>query len=240
MKNRPPSSRHAAIRPHVTLLSDDDLHWFNEGTHGDLYQKLGAHQITDGNVPGTYFAVWAPNAEGVSVVGLFNDWDPVRHPLRPRGQSGIWEGFVPHVGKGTLYKYHIRSRLANYRVDKSDPFGVFHEVAPKTASIVWDLDYDWQDGDWMKGRHARQRLNSPVAIYEVHLGSWRRVLQEGNRSLSYREMAAELVEHVQRLGFTHVEFLPAMEHPFFGSWGYQVTGFFARPADTARHKISCT
>ena len=141
-------------------------------------------------VAGTYFAVWAPNARSVNVVGEFNHWDKQSHPLKPRGSSGIWEGLVPGIGQGTLYKYHIVSRSGDYQVDKADPFGMFHEVAPKTASIVWDLDYQWGDGDWMAGRASRNRLESPISIYEVHLGSWRRVADDGNRSLSYRELAS--------------------------------------------------
>ncbi len=227
-KNTTTDKCEAVVRYDVSLLSDDDLHLFNEGTHFDIHTKLGAHrcQGKDGSA-GTCFAVWAPNARSVSIVGNFNDWDEHSHRLRPRGSSGIWEGFVPGMGHGALYKYHIVSRDDKYVVDKSDPFGVFHEVAPKTASIVWDLDYQWGDGDWMATRAARNRLDAPMSIYEVHLGSWRRVASEGNRSLSYREMAIELADHVQRCGFTHVEFLPVMEHPFFGSWGYQTTGYFA-------------
>ena len=211
----------------VSLLTKDDLYLFNEGTHLDLHRKLGAHLIEQDQIQGAYFAVWAPDAQRVSVVGTFNDWNPQSHPLRPREQSGIWEGFVPGIESGTLYKYHIQSRMSRYRVDKSDPFGVFHEVAPKTASIVWDLQYEWRDHDWMAGRGARNSLSAPMSVYEVHLGSWRRVEEEGYRSLSYRELAPQLAEHVKLLGHTHVEFLPVMEHPFFGSWGYQITGYFA-------------
>ncbi len=216
------------VRHDQSMLTDDDIHLFNEGTHFDLQSKLGAHATSAGDgTQGTCFAVWAPNAGTVSVVGEFNDWDKESHPLKPRGSSGIWEGFVPGIAQGTLYKYHIRRRDGGYQVDKADPFGVFHEVAPKTASIVWDLDYEWGDGEWMSGRAARNRLKAPMSIYEVHLGAWRRVAAEENRSLSYRELAPELADHALRCGFTHVEFLPVMEHPFFGSWGYQTTGYFA-------------
>ncbi len=211
----------------VSLLTRDDLYLFNEGTHLDLHKKLGAHRISQNGTAGVYFAVWAPDAQRVSVVGTFNGWNTETHPLRPREQSGIWEGFVPDIGQGTLYKYHIQSRMNRYSVNKSDPYGVFHEVAPKTASIVWDLDYQWRDQEWMTNRGKRNSLNSPISIYEVHLGSWKRVPTEGYRSLSYRELAPQLAEHVKLLGHTHVEFLPVMEHPFFGSWGYQVTGYFA-------------
>lgn len=215
-------------REHVSRLTDTDVHLFNEGTHFDLHKKLGSHVMMakDGS-QGVYFAVWAPNAWSVTVVGDFNNWDKKSHPLQPRGQSGIWEGFFTDVEEGMLYKYHITSNRRGYQVDKSDPFGVSHEVAPKTASIVWNLDYEWGDKEWMENRHKKNGLDSPMSIYEVHLGSWRRVEEEGNRSLSYREIAVELAEHVKRCGFTHVEFLPVMEHPFFGSWGYQTTGYYA-------------
>jgi 1,4-alpha-glucan branching enzyme len=203
------------------------LYLFNEGTHLDLHRKLGAHLIEKDGKQGVFFAVWAPDAHRVSVVGTFNGWNTESHPLRAREQSGIWEGFVPDIGEGTLYKYHIQSRMNQYSVNKSDPFGVFHEVAPKTASIVWNLGYDWQDREWMAGRGKKNSLAAPISVYEVHLGSWRRAKGEGYRSLSYRELAPQLAEHVKLLGHTHVEFLPVMEHPFFGSWGYQVTGYYA-------------
>jgi 1,4-alpha-glucan branching enzyme len=211
----------------VTLLGDQDLYFFNEGSHFRLYEKLGAHPITVNGTEGTYFAIWAPDAEQVFVTGTFNNWDKESHPLHPRGQSGIWEGFFPGLGKEILYKYHIVSRFNGYRVDKTDPFSVFNEIPPKTASIVWDLEYAWGDQEWMEKRRTHSSLDTPMSIYEVHLGSWRRVPKEGNRSLSYRELAAELVEYVKQMGFTHVEFLPIMDHPFFGSWGYQITGYFA-------------
>ncbi len=210
-----------------SLLTEDDVYLFNEGTHFHLYEKLGSHVISDRDVQGTCFAVWAPEAESVSVIGEFNGWDKSRHPLQPRNSSGIWEGFIPGLGKGTLYKYHIRSRHLGYTVDKTDPFSLFNEIPPKTASIVWDLDYNWNDQAWMSQRAGWNALDAPISIYEVHFGSWMRVPEEGNRSLSYREAASKLVEYVQRLGFTHVEFLPLMDHPFFGSWGYQTTGYFA-------------
>jgi 1,4-alpha-glucan branching enzyme len=163
----------------------------------------------------------------VSVAGDFNGWNRGNHPLESRGQSGIWEGFLPGLRRGTLYKYHVTSRYDGYRVDKTDPFGVHHEVPPKTASVVWDLDYTWGDAEWLAKRAARDRLDAPMSVYELHLGSWMRVPEEQNRWLSYRELAPRLVEYVTGMGFTHVEFMPVMEHPFYGSWGYQVTGFFA-------------
>jgi len=216
-----------AVRYDVTRLTDDDLYLFNEGSHYHLYQKFGAHPTQVDGTEGTYFAVWAPNARLIAVMGNFNGWDKSSHQLRQRGQSGIWEGFIPEAGKGTLYKYYIVSHQRGYRVEKSDPFALFNEIPPKTASIVWDMDYPWGDHDWMEKRRERNALDAPISTYEVHLGSWRRVSEEGNRSLSYRELAHQLTEYVQQTGFTHVEFLPVMEHPFFGSWGYQTTGYFA-------------
>ncbi len=211
----------------ITLLTEDDLYLFNEGNHFRLYHKLGAYPITVNEQKGTHFSVWAPDAREVSIVGNFNGWDGAGSPLRPRGQSGIWETFIPGVGKGALYKYHITPRYGGRSREKADPFAVYSEIAPKTASIVWDLEYDWGDGEWMAQRGSRNALDSPIAIYEVHLGSWKRVPGEGYRSLSYRELAVQLTDYVRQMGFTHVEFLPVMEHPFFGSWGYQTTGYFA-------------
>jgi 1,4-alpha-glucan branching enzyme len=172
--------------------------------------------------------VWAPNAERVSVIGDFNGWNPEAHPLAPRWDgSGIWEGFIPGVGHGNLYKYRIVSRFGGYSGDKGDPLAFFWETPPGTASIVWDLRYDWRDEAWLRTRHRTNARESPMAIYEVHLGSWRRVPEEGHRPLTYREMAEALTQYVKEMGFTHVEFLPVMEHPFYGSWGYQTIGYFA-------------
>ncbi len=221
------SANTSDVRHDVSRISDDDLFMFNEGSHFTLWEKLGAHRAEHDGRGGTSFAVWAPDAEKVSVVGDFNGWNPDAHPLAARGQSGIWEGFIPGVGRGALYKYHVRSRFHGYRVDKADPLGFRHEVPPKTGSVVWDLEYEWHDAAWMKGRGARAGLAAPMATYEVHLGSWMHVPEEGNRPLTYRELAPKLAEYVARMGFTHVEFLPVMEHPFYGSWGYQITGFFA-------------
>ena len=206
-------------------LTRDDQHLFNEGTHLCLHKKLGAHVTSRQGRPGTHFAVWAPNAEQVLVIGDCNQWDKEASPLALQGVSGIWSGFIPEVGPGTTYKYHIRSRFGEYRVDKADPFGFQQETPPRTGSVVRDLRYEWQDGEWMKTRGERFRLDRPVSIYEVHLGSWMR--EDPGRWLSYRELAPKLAEHVKRLGFTHVEVLPVMEHPFYGSWGYQTTGYFA-------------
>lgn len=165
----------------VTLLSDADLYYFNEGTHARLYEKLGAHPLTIDGVRGTYFAVWAPNATQVCVMGDFNDWCQDGQPLQPREQSGIWEGFIAQVEAGAVYKYAIRSRHGGYSVDKADPYGFCHETPPRTASVVWELWYDWSDAAWMAERARRQTLTAPMAIYEMHLGSWRRVLEEKNR-----------------------------------------------------------
>jgi 1,4-alpha-glucan branching enzyme len=207
------------------LLTPDDLYLFNEGSHNRLYSRLGAHLLE--RDAGTHFAVWAPNAQSVSVVGAFNDWRPDANRLDPIGSSGVWGGIVPEAKRGDVYKYHILSRHRGYTVDKADPFGFMHEVPPSTASVVWDLEYDWGDGEWMRARERANSLDRPISIYEVHLGSWMRDPQRGYLSLSYRELAERLPAYVERLGFTHVEFLPVMEHPFFGSWGYQTTGFFA-------------
>jgi 1,4-alpha-glucan branching enzyme len=161
------------------------------------------------------------------VIGEFNHWQKGQQRLSPKGQSGIWEGFLPGIGKGTLYKYHIQSRFNGYGVDKADPFSIFNEIPPKTASIVWDLEHSWGDQEWMANRRHRNSLDKPMAIYEMHVGSWRRIAREGNRSLSYRELAPQLADYLEAMGYTHVEFLPIMDHPFFGSWGYQITGYFA-------------
>jgi 1,4-alpha-glucan branching enzyme len=215
----------------MTELTESDIYHFKEGTLFRAYEKLGAHaHMVDGQ-PGTRFAVWAPNAAAVSLVGDFNNWDRERHPLQARwDDSGIWELFVPGLGPGTLYKYHIRSRAGGYQVDKSDPFGYRCELPPRTASVVWDLQYEWNDLEWQRERARANALDAPWSIYEVHLGSWRRNPEEHNRSLTYRELAHELADYVIDMGFTHVELLPVMEHPFYGSWGYQVTGYFAPSA----------
>ncbi len=214
----------------VSLLTDQDLYLFNEGTHYRIHEKLGAHLITSGGEAGTCFGVWAPNAREVFVMGSFNGWNRHSHPLQARGNSGIWEGFVPGVSKGSLYKFHIVSHHHGHVGDKADPMGLFHEKPPRTASVVWDLEYEWADRGWMEKRAARNSLQAPVSIYEVHLGSWMRVPEEHSRPLSYREMAPRLADYVRHMGFTHVELLPVMEHPFYGSWGYQTTGYFAPTA----------
>ena len=208
-----------------SLLTPFDIHLFNEGTHSHLYEKLGAHLSRDPE--GAWFAVWAPNADAVSVIGDFNGWSRTANMLVPREQSGIWEGFIPDVKNGALYKYHVHSRITRSGADKADPYAVYAEQPPRQASIVWDLDYGWDDRDWMSGRSRANGRKAPWSVYEVHLGSWVRVPEEDNRWLTYRELAPRLADYAHRLGFTHVEFMPVMEHPFYGSWGYQVTGFFA-------------
>ena len=222
-------ARHRASdhRYQTSLLTDFDLHLFNEGTHDRLYQKLGAHPLLVDGRRGTFFAVWAPDADAVSVIGDHNQWDSRAHPLSPRASSGIWQAFIEGVEPGALYKYYVSSRFQGYRIDKTDPFAFFNEKPPKSASIVWDLTYTWNDGEWMESRARGDLLRSPMSIYEVHLGSWMRVPEEGNRWLNYREAAWKLAEYVNRMGFTHVEFLPLMEHPYYRSWGYQLTGYFA-------------
>ena len=216
------------------LLTDQDIYLFREGTHVRAYEKLGAHPVASpqaGGGEGTHFSAWAPNAASVSVVGDFNGWSPTAQRLQPRADSsGIWEGFVRGVRPGALYKYHIVSRHAAYTVDKSDPFAFYSEVPPRTASVVWDLSYEWGDGEWMRRRARVNALDAPWSIYEMHLGAWRRVPEENNRSLTYRELAHAVGDYLTEMGFTHVELMPVMEHPFFGSWGYQVTGYFAPTA----------
>jgi 1,4-alpha-glucan branching enzyme len=206
------------------LLTERDIYHFREGSYVRAYEKLGAHAS---GAAGTHFAVWAPNASAVSVIGDFNGWVPDEHALRPRADSsGIWEGELAGLGNGALYKYHVRSRLGGSG-EKADPYAFYAEQPPRTASRIWDLGYEWHDEEWLARRGAVNALAAPWSIYEVHLGSWRRVPEEGNRSLSYRELAHPLADYVTELGFTHVELLPVMEHPFYGSWGYQVTGYFA-------------
>ncbi|HEX4266816.1 MAG TPA: 1,4-alpha-glucan branching protein GlgB [Steroidobacteraceae bacterium] len=212
------------------LLTDHDIYLFREGTHVRAYEKLGAHAVARGpdGEQGTHFAVWAPNAAAVSVVGDFNGWNPATHPLTGRSDSsGIWEGFLPGVRAGSIYKYHIVSRHAGYTVDKADPFAFYCETPPRTASVVWDLSYDWGDEKWMSARGRVNAHDAPWSIYELHLGSWRRVPEENGRSMTYRELAHAVGDYAVEMGFTHVELLPIMEHPFYGSWGYQVTGYFA-------------
>jgi 1,4-alpha-glucan branching enzyme len=210
------------------LLTDFDVHLWAEGTHARAYEKLGAHVIERDGVAGTRFAVWAPDAVAVSVVGDFNGWRPGRHPMRPVGSSGVWECFIAGVVQGALYKYSVSSRYGDFTAEKADPYAFAAEIRPRSASKVWDLTgHDWGDHDWMANRARANGLGAPFSIYEVHLGSWMRVPEEGNRWLTYRELAPKLADYVHDLGFTHVEFLPVTEHPFDASWGYQTIGYFA-------------
>ena len=213
------------------VLTDFDLHLLSEGTHYRAFEKLGAHRIVQGTTTGVHFAVWAPNAERVSVIGDFNGWDGRVAPMRFLTAGGIWEIFIPDLPDGEKYKFEIRARTGAI-LKKTDPFARAFEAPPQTAAIVHDISqYVWRDGDWMTSRPAQGAwLDKPLAAYEVHLGSWARVPEEGNRFLTYREMAHRLVPYVKEMGFTHIELLPVMEHPFSGSWGYQVLGFFAPTA----------
>ena len=210
------------------VLTDFDLHLLGEGTHHKNYERLGAHVRVHEGIRGVHFAVWAPNALRVSVIGNFNHWDGRRHPMRNCGANGIWEVFLPDLVQGEVYKFEIKSRYHGYQVEKADPYGFSAEMRPKTASIVWDVqDFRWDDDDWMANRAESQGLDAPVSIYEVHLGSWKRKGDHGEQFLNYRELADDLVEHLRETGFTHVELLPINEHPFDGSWGYQPVGYFA-------------
>ncbi|MBR6412895.1 MAG: 1,4-alpha-glucan branching protein GlgB [Alphaproteobacteria bacterium] len=213
----------------LPVLGELDLYLYGEGNHMQIYQKLGAHLITHQGVEGVSFAVWAPNAKRVSVVGLFNDWDGRRHMMRPRGSSGIWELFIPGMKEWDIYKYELIGAQGRLMPLKSDPFGFAFEMRPKTGSLVFNGGrYQWSDADWIQnGRAKANALASPISVYEVHLGSWRRNSLENNRWLTYREMARELPEYIKQIGFTHVEFLPLAEYPFDGSWGYQITGLYA-------------
>jgi 1,4-alpha-glucan branching enzyme len=210
------------------VLTEYDLHLLGEGTHLRNFEKLGAHLITHEGFRGVHFAVWAPNARRVSVIGDFNHWDGRRHMLRSRGSGGIWEIFVPDLVQGEVYKFEIKSHNNGYMVAKTDPYGFFAELRPRTASVVWDVDnFAWTDDEWMAARPTLQGLDAPIAVYELHLGSWKRKADEGNRFLTYRELADELVIELNETGFTHIELLPITEHPFDGSWGYQPVGYYA-------------
>ncbi len=215
----------------MSRFGDQDVYLFREGTHSRLYERLGAQPGSREGRSGCVFGVWAPNAKSVSVIGDFNGWSPNTSPLTLSPSSGIWEGFVAGVAVGARYKYRITSRWPKekgYEVDKTDPFAFYREEPPESASIVWDLSFDWGDSEWMRNRGDANRLTAPWSIYEVHLGSWKRRPEGG--FLSYREQAEELVRYVLDMGFTHVELLPVMEHPYYPSWGYQVTGYFAPTA----------
>jgi len=209
------------------VLGEMDIHLFNEGTHYDIYKKLGAHLMEINGVRGVHFAVWAPNAQRVSIVGDFNHWDGRVHPMRKLVPSGIWEIFIPEVAEGDHYKVEIRGPHGDVFL-KTDPMAFYAQHGTQTGCMVFDLNrYTWGDGEWMRTRSQRDIYNSPMSIYEVHLGSWQRVVEEGNRSLSYGELADRLIPYVKELGFTHIELMPVMEHPFDGSWGYQVVNYYA-------------
>ena len=227
-KTLTPTKEGATDKPvEASLISDYDIHLFKEGRHYHLYKKLGSHLMNYLGTEGVYFALWAPNASEVTVIGDFNDWDRQRNPMRPReDSSGIWEVFIPEAKNGSIYKYFIRSSNG-YEVEKGDPYAFLWETPPRTASVVWDLKNDWNDNEWLSRRRNETEKEKAFSIYELHLGSWKRVPEEDARSLTYREMAEDLPHYVKEMGFSHVEFMPVMEHPFFGSWGYQVTGYFA-------------
>lgn len=211
-----------------SLFSQQDIYLFKEGSLFKIYELLGSHQINHEGKDGVYFAVWAPNAKHVSVIGDFNCWDKWTHPLNSRGDnSGIWEGFIPYLKKGDTYKYFILSNHNNYSAEKADPFAFHCETPQKTGSKVWDLEYEWNDDKWMKTRYKHNSHKAPISIYEMHIGSWRRKPEENNRMLSYRELADQLRDYCLEMNFTHIELMPIMEHPFYASWGYQTTGYFA-------------
>nr|WP_229213798.1 1,4-alpha-glucan branching protein GlgB [Dyadobacter psychrotolerans] len=211
----------------ISRFTDFDIHLFRQGKHFKLYEKFGSHVMEHKGVIGTYFAVWAPNASSISVIGNFNGWNKGQHALIPRwDSSGIWEGWIPNVGVSEVYKYFIISNNGQH-LEKSDPFALWCEIGPKTASIVWDTWYEWGDADWMKIRKEKNKLNAPISVYEVHLGSWQRDPSDPERHLTFKEIAAGLVPYVKEMGFTHVELMPVMEHPYTPSWGYQITGYFS-------------
>jgi len=236
-KKKPAATQIALVEPEVvkaenhvrpfTRFTDFDIHLFRAGKHYKLYEKLGSHVIELEGRTGTYFAVWAPNAASVSVIGNFNGWNKEAHKLFVRwDSSGIWEGFIPDIGNGEVYKYFIHSNQGE-NLEKSDPYALRWEQPPRTASIVWDTWYEWKDSEWMQHRYEHNSLNKPYSVYEVHLGSWLRSPENPETYLGYRLMADKLVPYVKEMGFTHVEFMPLMEHPFYPSWGYQITGYFA-------------
>jgi len=211
---------------HHSLFTDYDIHLFKSGKHFKLYEKLGSHLITLDGKSGVYFAVWAPNAEKVELIADFNYWNGSGYELFPKWDgSGIWEGFVENAKEGSSYKYKIYSKEGDQVLEKGDPFARYWEVPPKTASIIWRSKFEWKDKSWLNSRSKKNSHKSPFAVYEVHLGSWKR--NHDNYSLGYKQLAKELVDYVSDLNYTHVEFMPVMEHPFFGSWGYQITGYFA-------------
>jgi 1,4-alpha-glucan branching enzyme len=216
-----------AVQQVAEFITEYDIYLFREGKHFSLYEKLGAHVTENNGVKGTFFAVWAPNAKSVSVIGNFNGWLKDAHHLALReDESGIWQGFIPGVEKGEAYKYFIRSKHDNYSVEKADPVAFYSEQPPKTASVVWEYNYNWNDQKYMETRDEKNALDKPYSVYEVQLESWRRKSDQENQPLSYSELAEQLADYVNEMGYTHVELMPVTEYPFSGSWGYQVTGFF--------------
>ena len=214
-------------QPWYSRFTDFDISLFRAGRHYKLYEKFGSHVVTHDGLDGTYFALWAPNAKLVTLEGNFNGWNKSSHPMQVRWDgSGIWELFVPGIGTGEVYKYYISSNTGE-TLEKADPFALRWEEPPSTASIVWDTWYEWKDREWMDSRHQKNALNRPMSVYEMHFGSWARNIESPDDFLSYRQMAAKLIPYIKAMGFTHVEFLPMMEHPFYPSWGYQITGYFA-------------
>lgn len=229
-KTSPPPPTPVVSDAPYSRFSDFDIHLFRQGQHYKLYDKLGSHVVEHNGVRGTYFAVWAPNGNYVSVIGNFNGWNRDSHAMNPRWDgSGIWETFVPHIGNGEVYKYFIKSNMGPL-LEKADPFGLRMEEPPQTASIVWDTWYEWKDQEWLNTRHEHNKLTAPYSVYEVHLGSWLRDPADPDRCLKIGEYADRLVQHVKECGFTHVEFMPIMHHPYEPSWGYQITGYFAANA----------
>ena len=219
------------LRRDFSLLTGSDISLIKTGSHCRLYEKLGSHIVNRGKTKGVYFAVWAPNAAQVSVIGDFNSWNKESNPLKIRQDStGIWEGFIQGAKKGQMYKYFIVSKYNNYTVEKRDPFSFYCEKPPQRASIIWNLDYEWRDEKWMKERSQRSALSSPFSVYEVHFGSWHRFAEEQNRYPMYDEMAPGIIRYAKDMGFTHVEFLPLTAHPFYDSWGYQADGYFVPTA----------
>ena len=213
----------------LSTLSQMDIYLFKQGSYTKMYEKFGAHPMTHEGKKGVHFAVWAPNAKSVCVRGDFNDYKIDAHPLQLRSDdSGIWEGFIEDIAIGLTYKYHIVSLFHNIVHEKSDPFAFYSEVAPKSASRIYELDnYKWNDKKWMEKRYKNNACDSPISVYEMHVGSWRRNPLEGNRYLTYKELALELVPYLKEMNYTHVEFMPLSEYPYFGSWGYQVVGYFS-------------
>ncbi len=222
----PAKNRAAAANDFSPTLGEIDLHLFGEGRHELVYAKLGAHPIIHEGQAGVSFAVWAPSAERVSVVGNFNAWDGTKNPMRALGSSGVWEVFIPSLQAGELYKYEIKSPGLPLFL-KADPYSFYAEIPPATSSVVYESNYRFRDARWMKKRAGREHFRQPLSIYEVHFGSWRRVAEAGNRPFGYREMAEPLANYVKQLKFTHVEFLPLKEHPYGPSWGYQVSNYYA-------------